>query len=162
MIVAWLFWCVPLHPVHLSVCEANYNPHSQNLELALKVFVEDMEQSLMERTGKEVRFGDDLTDARHDSLINVYLQEVFLVKADDSLLTWHMLGKDGQLGDMWIYMEVPLADGFQELVFEDKVLMDLFADQKNLIHFTYGEFKQSVACTVLEPVGRVLLGGSRQ
>src|SRR5688500_14334850 len=64
------------HPYHISVAEIKYNPKTQSLEIALKLFTDDLEETLSKLAGKPVL----VTDVAAPKLLEAYFQKNFLVE----------------------------------------------------------------------------------
>jgi hypothetical protein len=123
------------HPLHLSAAEADYNPATQKLEVALKVFPDDFEAALTHRAKKRISL-ERTPGPELDALIQSYLGETFTVKSRDGTprpLLW--VGRELKDGDahLWLYFEVPLPDGVEGTRLAHLVLCDEFRDQLNSV-----------------------------
>ncbi len=133
------------HPSHVSIAEAEYNPQSKHLEVALRVHPSDLERALRIRTKKRV----DLDKTKNiDALITAYLQDVFQIKASDgkeAQIKW--VGKEISLKWGWLYFEVPVKEGLDKVKFSNQIFFELIPDQTNTILLKEGKRKSTLQFT---------------
>ena len=92
------------HPFHVSVAEMEYNPESKCLEVALRVWPEDLEKALNARSKTNVDL-DKTKDV--DKRIYAYLQKNISISKDGKKkcqLNW--IGKELEIKQAWLYFEV--------------------------------------------------------
>ncbi len=125
------------HPFHVSIAEANRNPKTGNLEIALKVFPGDLERAVRLKTKQPV----DLDKTKNvDKLIVEYLNTVFRVKSVDGKrrkIKW--VGKEVTLKDAWLYFEIPIPGGLEGAELEYRLFFELQEDQVNTINLVDGK-----------------------
>ncbi len=76
------------HPIHTSLAEADYNRTSRKLEVALRVFADDLETALGERTKSTISFLKT-PPAEFVPLLRAYLGERFVIRAADGRAVPH-------------------------------------------------------------------------
>jgi hypothetical protein len=123
------------HPIHASLAEADFNPKTGQLEIALRLFSDDAETALSAQAGKKVRL-ESTSAAELDRLLLAHVRGAFVVKSKagaPQTLTW--VGRELKDGDqhLWIYFTCPLPGGVAGAVVADRVLRDAFPDQLNSV-----------------------------
>ena len=119
----------PRHPFHVTIAEAEYNEKSKSLEVALKVFPNDLEEALSRYTGKRFKLEKH---ADLETLLKKYLREVFVVQLPGGKqvkLKW--IGHELKIRQAWLYFEVPLPEGPENVKFANRFHFNAFADQAN-------------------------------
>ena len=127
------------HKYYTSLARAEYNEESKAVEVALRVFADDFELALTRRSGRKV-YLDKTEDAA--ALALAYLRETFEVSGRDGRrveLRW--VGMETQGDVAWLYFEAPLPEGPSGASLRDRVLLELFRTQVNIVNLKYGGAK---------------------
>ncbi|MEL7471741.1 MAG: DUF6702 family protein [Planctomycetota bacterium] len=137
------------HPDHSSVAEAKLNPKTNRLEVAMRVWPEDLERVLSARTQTNVRL--DMDAKRIDPLIDAYLTEAFLLApegarpgpdwrppppGDPPIDRIRWVGKELRDHEVWLYFEAELPAGatsVEGVWFSYRLLWEVAPDQENLL-----------------------------
>ena len=142
------------HPRHASIAEAEWNAKTGRLEIALQVNPVDLEQALRRIADRPV---DLDRSAGIDRLMQKYLRRSFIAKEADgkpAKLVW--VGHEVDLKNAWLYFEVPLKKGPENVTFGVAFFLELLPDQTNTINFRVGKLRKSLTFTAeqLESVFR--------
>jgi len=124
------------HKYYASLARAEYNEETKSVEVALRVFADDLELALTRRSGRRV-YLDKTKDAADLAL--GYLRETFEVGGRDGRrveLRW--VGMETQGDVAWLYFEAPLPEGPSGATLRDRVLLELFRTQVNIVNLKYG------------------------
>lgn len=125
-----------LHPIHLSLCEIHYNTNSQKLEISLKIFLDDLEEALMLKGHPSLYIATPKEIASADEKIFDYVASQFYITEGPKSISYQWVGKElsEDLTAIWCYFESEKINQIQELKFKNCILMELFGDQKNILH----------------------------
>lgn len=118
------------HPFHASVAEAEFNPSTGTLEVALQVHPPDFQRALRRR-----RPGLRLTDERLEAEAARYLGEVFRVLTpggERAPLRW--VGLEPGIRATWCYFEFPLPDGLEGIRIDNRIFFEFESRQVNTIN----------------------------
>jgi len=142
------------HPCHSSIAEAEWNAKTGRLEIALQVNPVDLEQALRRLADRPI---DLDKSAGIDRLIQKYLARSFFAREPDgkqAKLIW--VGHEVDVKDAWLYFEVPLKKGPENVTFGLAFFLELLPDQANTINFRVGKLRKSLTFTAdqLEAVFR--------
>jgi Domain of unknown function (DUF6702) len=131
------------HPFHITIAEAEYNPDSKKLEISMRIYQPlDLELILSKRIEKPVNLEKT---ANIDDLIADYLSDVFIVEYPDTTRAKiEYIGKEVTLKTVWIYFEVELKNGPEDMSFRDRILFEIESDQTNSIIFRHGKRRRSL------------------
>ncbi len=143
---SWLLvvWLAVWHPFHVSVCDVEYKPQIHALQVAQRMFSDDLENALNKTYGTSLMLDEESTAALRDSLIQVYVQEHLLFKADGRTLEGRYLGYEFEEDGVWCYIEYADVPPFTSLEVKSTILLEIFDDQDNIIHFKWGEYEKSI------------------
>ena len=86
---AWL-----MHKFYVSLTEVRYNLQTERFEVSMRIFPDDLDRALLERTGINTQLGTELEHKDADSLLMVYLLEGFSIEVNGALLEMNYLGKE--------------------------------------------------------------------
>ena len=151
------------HPGHSSYAEVSHDNVRGELQVSLGMLAIDFEKTLSQRTGKRVNL--DKTKGI-DKIIETYLADRFAVTlADGSKPSPHFAGREDMGKNVWIYFTVPLApkqakkpaqgehdgagpdDLLTGVVLRNRVLMELNAEQRNLVELRDGKRRRMLTFT---------------
>lgn len=143
------------HEFFVSITELNVR--NDTIQVAIKVFTDDMEHTLKEVTGSPV-FLDNGSD--HEKVFRTlrdYCGQHFTISnaAKPYPLTW--IGHEYIEDVTWIYAYAILDSDSKMLFVRNTLLGDQFHDQHNMIHLRQGENLSSELCTKQRPEVRFLL-----
>jgi hypothetical protein len=136
-----------LHPIHASVTTVDLNPKTRSLEVACKIFADDLEEVIRITTGVQLYIGSQKENpAQTTAKIEEYLRKHFRAEADGKPLSrWSFIGKEIEGDAVWCYLEVPNISKFKALTVSNTVLTDLHDDQTNLVNVNInGQRKSAV------------------
>ena len=127
------------HKYYASLARAEYNEETKAVEVALRVFADDFELALTRRSGRKISLDESEDDG---ALALAYLRETFEVSGRDGRrveLRW--VGMETQGDVAWLYFEAPLPEGPSGAALRDRVLLELFRTQVNIVNFKHGGVK---------------------
>lgn len=141
------------HTFHASLAEVEHNAAEKRVEIAIRLFADDLEAALSRETGRRVRL--DATPSV-DAAILSYLAKHFVVTgADGAPLRLEWVGKELTVGTVWVYVQAAAPSGIVGARMRYDVFFELFDDQLNSVnlkdgsriwtlHFTPGETEKPI------------------
>lgn len=125
---------VTVHKYYLSVTDLEYNEEAQSLQIITRLFYDDVEAVLQTRYDENI-----VVDATADqTTLNRYLTKYVKAKlkftlngAAQELL---FVGKEYEDDYIVIYTEIEQVSDLKTLTIENTLLMDVFPEQKNMVH----------------------------
>jgi hypothetical protein len=131
------------HPYHVSIAEVKFNPKTQALEIAIKVFTDDLEQTLSDAAKKTVNLQQS---PEVKSQLAAYLKITLQVENNvKQVLPQKFLGFETEDDAQWLYLEIPVKpEQLKQLTFRNKVLFETFEDQINLMNITLNGQKKTL------------------
>lgn len=133
------------HPFHVSVAQVRYNQQNQSLEIAIKLFTDDLENALTASFGNQ---GWNLATPKQlpaaDQYIRKYLKPRFALTQKSQSLNWNWIGAEYNMDAVWCYLELYNFDKNAGFEWKNTVFLEIFSDQKNIGHFEINNEKISV------------------
>ncbi len=132
------------HNYHTSITDIKYNPRTQSLEVAVKVFTDDLEKALSGRAKTTVHYSR--ADSKITQQLADYLHSTLAFALEPGKpLTFTLLGSEAEDNAVWLYVEVPVKQtALSQLYVKNALLMDTFGDQMNIVNVNYKGDTESI------------------
>ncbi len=120
----------------------SYNQKDQSWEISIRLFQDDLEQTMSSNLGKKFRMipGDEASEKELDA----YLRKHFRFHAGKQISTpYRWLGTEQQQDVIWVYIEIPSSSDLIGSYLENSLLLDEFEDQTNLVSWSFQGQKKS-------------------
>lgn len=126
------------HPIYVSTSEIDYNKEEKRLEIAIKIFSDDLEKVLSAKKGEDVEIGTDREHAKATEYIIEYLKTHFEVEINGKNTDFEYVNRRLIKDDffaMWVLIQVPKVNRLKSLVLKNNILIDFNNGQQNHIKF---------------------------
>lgn len=130
-----------VHKFHISFTQVEFNAEEKTAEITIRVFADDLENALSQRSGKSVKL--DHKDA--PALIALYLRDMLELKGRKGQikkLTW--IGMELKADVAFLYVEAKIPEGLVGLQMRHRVFFELFDDQVNQVFLKSARDKSSL------------------
>lgn len=132
------------HDYHASITDVAYNPRTQSLEVAVKVFMDDLEDALSRQAKSNITYSSSSVAVKEQ--LADYLKSTLsfeLVKGKP--LKARLVGSEEDADVVWLYVEVPVQQAaLTQLYIKNAILTDMFTDQMNIVNVNYNGKTESV------------------
>lgn len=128
------------HPVHLSVTEIYAEDAQSDLDFTITFFMDDFGVA-----AEYPKYAEAINAGRMtvDELILKHLQKHLKVKANGKDLKYKIKSKESNFPSVTCYLELQkLPKALNTLEIENTLLLELFDDQKNMVHIRIPGKKQ--------------------
>ena len=135
ILMATSLFAFVIHPIHVSVCDVEYDEGAQRLEMTMRTFTDDLEMQIRKETGKSsMDILNPPAPFTSDQLFREYFERHLKFSVDGKEVAFKFIGHEVEAGSVYSYLMITgLTDVTEISVFND-VLLDTFDDQVNLIH----------------------------
>lgn len=122
------------HDIHLSMCELRFNEESSSFEIAIKIFIDDLELAIQRSGTKHFKLDSGDTALTNEHIAS-YVDKNFIIEIDGRKLQGDFLGKETteDLLAVWCYIEFKAPKESRKCVMSNKILFDLYDDQRNIM-----------------------------
>mgnify|MGYP006447081119 CR=1 FL=1 len=132
------------HKFYLSLTDIVYDQQEERLEITSDVFIDDFQNLLKKRYQRNFLLveGDEYDYTK--KYIKKYLADKFSIRLKGNQKQIKYLGKKYRDDKLRFYLYVKNVKPFDQIQITNKILMDLFEDQKNMIHVNNGSETKSL------------------
>lgn len=131
------------HPFYLSVTDIKYNDKNKSLELACKMFTNDLEDALKRTTKKSVDLIHPKDKKETEKILFGYISKRLSISLNGKLRTLKFIGFEKEEDVIWTYMEIEKCEKPKQLNITTTLLYDFLKEQINLVSFDLNGNKQS-------------------
>lgn len=124
-----------LHPLHVSVTEIEYDANNKALEVIMRIFLDDLENSIRNDLNKpEMDITAPGPQYTTDQLIEDYLQKHFKLNVNGKELPYEYLGHEVELPVIFMYVQLSNIKEVKNITIYNDMIMETYDDQANLVH----------------------------
>ena len=127
------------HPQHVTLAEAEWNPETNSLEVALAISPSQLKDAVERHAGRGVDIDTD------EKAVAAWLTTAFVVRpplpagappdAVRTPATLTYIGQELGVSRGWVYFEVPLPGGWEDAEISDRVRLIAEPQQHNTVVF---------------------------
>lgn len=150
-LISWaLFWnftiakSVEMHAFHISKTDMVFKPTEKSLQITMHIFIDDLELALEKQGQSKLFVGTEREKKEVNDLIFNYLQKNLSIQLNSKKTNYTWVGKEvtSDKQALWIYLEIKNIREVRNISVENRVLTELFADQKNIVQVNIPSKKQ--------------------
>lgn len=148
-----------IHPMHVSVTDIVYDEKDKELEIVMRIFIDDLELSIRnKKKNSELDLLSPKGAQDTDALVAEYLQEHLKISLDGKPQTTKFLGSEIEELALVCYVQVSNVKKWNNIEVRNDIIMETHDDQSNLVHVTVREKVLSMRLTKEKPVGKFGVG----
>lgn len=136
-----LFLAFIRHDFHVSITEIHWN--EGELQVTVRSFTDDLDWALEEQFGTNPRLGTEQEHPKAMLWMERYLNQSLLLEGDGKVLKGEYLGMESEYGICFCFLRFSLEAKPSQLSVENRLLFELFDDQRNVIHYRIGLDEQA-------------------
>ena len=139
MFKSLIFITLPLilsfHDFHVTHTTLHYNSDLENMEITIKVAIEDLEISL---DNKELRIGTLNEKKSTEEIIKSYFKNHLNIYGNNKIIDYKWVGKEisDNLHDIYIYFEISnfnKNEKIKSLMLENTIFIETIHNQSNIV-----------------------------
>ena len=135
------------HKFYVSIYQIHAAPEKEMLQITSRIFMDDLNAVLYRNYHKKTHLGEKNESPEDVVLMKKYILEHFSIKVNGLSKTIHYLSKDYEGNVIICYYRVNEVSEIKTLEVANTVLMDLNAEQQNIIQTTIAGKKQNLLLT---------------
>jgi hypothetical protein len=141
----WLLALVGwLHPFFVSVTEVNHNATDKTLEISIRIFTDDLENTLrMYAPGKKIDLINPPSGGGMDTLIKQYIQSKLRLEVNGQYRIPDYIGFERVEESVWAYFEITGVPRLSNLKMVNPLLYEYKKEQINMVHVVTPQGRQS-------------------
>ena len=147
LIISPLLIAATAHKYYLSVTDLAYNEEAKSIQIITRLFYDDLEAVIQERYDTAVIVDATSNQEELDTYLKKYFKKKLLIKVNGTQREVSFIGKEYEDDYVVCYLEINEVDSIESFEIESTVLMDLFPEQKNMVHTDIAGRKKSFLLT---------------
>jgi len=132
-----------MHEFHLSLTEIKHNSDNKSLEIAIKLFTDDLTVALQQAGAPKMELGTEAEPPQANEYIESYLKTHFKLTVNGKQTEFIYLGKEAELDATWCFVEVKDIRKVQFIQIENSFMLEAFDDQTNMVNLDINGRKKS-------------------
>ncbi len=139
MSVLFSFFYVSLfsffHPFYISMTDVNYNEKSHELEISVRIFTDDFENTLRKQHSSiNIDIAHPANQTQMNGFVNDYIQHhlSFQINGKGGILSF--TGYEQEQESIWSYFEIKNVSSVQKITVMNTLLHDYNEGQINIMH----------------------------
>ena len=141
------------HKFYVSTTNMEYVKEKKSLQIITKIFTEDIEQALQTRYNPSITLDSKKETEMDESFLVKYLLHKIKIKINGKEVIPSYIGKEYDMDIAKIYLEIENISEFKSIEIENKVLIDMFSEQQNIIHLKTPDNRRSLILDKANPKG---------
>ncbi len=133
-----------IHPFYISVSEINYNVESKRMELSVKIFTDDFENTLQKVYGHSINLTIPKDTSLRDQMVASYIQNNLVLSINNKSCTINYLGIEKEEEAVWCYFESEPCEFPVALQIKNTLLYQHVEGQINIMHVRVGNQRKSL------------------
>lgn len=122
-----------MHKYYVSLCEVEYLPEREVMQIKLGLFIDDLELTLNKDYKKSLKLGTPQETENVDELYFKYLQEHFRLVLNGEDTPYTYVGKKYEDDIVRFYLEIPNLSELNSFEVYNRCLLRDFDEQLNII-----------------------------
>ena len=129
------FAAYSLHPLHISVCDVEYDSQNKSLEIIQRVFLDDLETEIrLDLKQPELDITQPDNGLTLDQMLKAYLFKRLSFTVNEKIMSYNYLGHEIEGEAILCYVEIEKVKKLKSLKVANSILLDVFDDQVNIVH----------------------------
>src|SRR5690606_19941873 len=143
------------HKFYVSITKIEYVKEKKSIQIITKIFTDDIEDALQQRFDPSISLDTKKeTKAADEDLKNYILQKIN-IKVNGKSVKLDYIGKEYDTDMVMAYIEVKDVNDLKTIEIENKILMEMFSEQQNIIHLKTPSNRRSLILDRDEPKGQL-------
>ncbi len=123
-----------LHPFYVSVIDVNHNVKDKNVEISIRIFVDDFEATLKKNYQRNFDLHKSTNDVQVNKIITNYIETKLQIVIDGKPIAMNYLGYEVQKESVWIFLEINNINRIKKINFNCNLLYDYQNKQMNIFN----------------------------
>jgi hypothetical protein len=135
------------HKYYLSLTQIEFIEENKSVQIIINIFLDDIEKSLNDEYELDFNLSTKKEIKDVDSYFKFYLKQHLLMRINKAEQTIKYIGHEYEDDLVYFYLEIENVKSIKTLEISNKILINDFAKQQNLIKYKKGKENKSVLLT---------------
>jgi len=142
-----------VHKFYVSITKVEYIKEESSLQIITKIFIEDAEKTLRERYDPNIHLASEKETSADEKYLTEYIFQKLKIKVNGESVEMNYIGKEYETDIVKSFFEIKDLSEVETIEIENKVLMDMYPEQQNIIHFKNKKVRKSLMLDADNPNG---------
>ena len=124
-----------MHKYYVSLTEIEYVKEERSVQIITRIFIDDFENVLRNRFYEGLTLDTEKENIETNDYIEKYLKDKLKITINHKEFSFNFLGKEYEDDMILCYLEIQNIDRISSIRVENKLLYEMFPDQKNMVRF---------------------------
>lgn len=143
------------HKFYVSVTQIDYNEKKDRIEISSRIFIDDLEKSLNHKYKTKLNLATNVETPEAKNYIIKYLKEMLNLKVNNESLDIVFLGLEYEDDVVILYLKSNFDKKITTLNFKNKILLETYDEQQNIVHTNIQQQKKSFLLTKNEDIAQI-------
>ncbi|MDX1782680.1 MAG: DUF6702 family protein [Aequorivita vladivostokensis] len=143
------------HKFYVSITKIEYVKEKKSLQIITKIFTDDIEDALQQRYDPSISLDTKKETEAADEYLQKYILQKLNIKVNGKPVQLNFIGKEYDVDMLVAYIEVTNVPNLKSIEIENKVLMEMFPEQQNIIHLKTTNSRKSLMLDKDESSGKL-------
>ncbi len=131
------------HKYYLSLTKVDYIKESKSVQITARIFIDDLETALNNKHTRSFELATKQEAKDVDKYIDSYITNLLKVTINEKATPFNYLGKKYETDVVYLFAEIENISEIKSIEIQNKILIDQFADQQNIIKLNINNKKKS-------------------
>ena len=141
------------HKFYVSITMIEFVEEKESLQIISKIFTDDIEDVLQERYDKNLHLDSDKETKKAEIFLKEYLRKKIHFNVNGKPVSYTYIGREYDIDITKVYLEITGISKVESLEVSNEVLMEMFGEQQNIVHFKNGDSRRSLVLEKEYPKG---------
>ena len=141
------------HKFYVSITKIEFSEEEESVQIITKLFIDDIEDVLQERYSPSISLDIEKETPADARFLKEYVLQKLKVEINGSKAELHYLGHEYDNDVVKTYIEVEGISELKSISVENKMLMEVFEEQQNIIHVKRFKKRKSLVLDRDNPKG---------
>lgn len=132
------------HKFYVSITKIEYVKEKNSIQIIAKIFTDDMEKALRQRYDRLIFLDSKKETTAAEEDLKRYILQKIKIKVNGKSVQLNYIGKEYDTDMVVAYMEVTDVKELKTIKIENKILMEIFPEQQNIIHLKTSKNRRSL------------------
>ena len=135
------------HKYYLSLTNIDYVLESQSIQITSRIFIDDIEVALNKKYGQSFKLDTNQEVEDANSYIKKYISKLLIIKINGEITSFNYIGKKYETDVVYLFAEIENITEIKSIEVQNRILMDDFDEQQNIIKLNINNKKKSFILT---------------
>lgn len=141
------------HKFYVSITKVEHSIENNSIQIISTIFIDDIEDVLQQRYDPSLVLGIEAETERERELLKKYVLLKLKFEINDTIADLNYVGHEYESDVVKLYLEIQDISVVKSISVENKMLMEVFEEQQNIIHFKKNKKRKSMMLDVDNPKG---------